>query len=95
MRPFELDKNHRIVSTAHGFAISERKAKTKSNTSGWEQIRWYSSLKEVGEGYLRLSTARSRLTLPQACMTAVDRLDRASARFKAATKAYLEANDAE
>jgi hypothetical protein len=82
-----LDKNHRLVSTPHGFAI------TKRTIEGWEQIRWYGSIGEAGEGYLRLSTSRSRLTLPQAAMTAEDRLDRASARFKAATKAYLEATN--
>ena len=95
MRPFPLDKNRRIVSTAHGFAIQERCEKSTSNKSGWESIRWYGSLGEVGEGYLRLSTRRSRLTLPQACWTAVDRLGRVSARFSEAARAYEESLNAE
>ena len=90
MKPFTLDKNRRIAATPHGFAIQQRCEKNASNTAGWESIRWYSDLGSVGEGYLRLSTSRSRLTLPQAYMTAVDRLDRAAARFKAAAQAYEE-----
>ena len=95
VRPETLDRNHRIVSTAHGFAIQERCEKSTSNKSGWESIRWYGSLGEVGEGYLRLSTRRSRLTLPQACLTAVNRLSRASARFSEAARAYEESLNAE
>ena len=90
MKPYTLDRDHRITADDLCFKLQERCEKGGPNPSGWKTLGYYQHLSEVGVGYTSRSTRRSPRTLPQGANHAIDRLHRAAHAFREAANAYEE-----
>lgn len=70
MKPYQLDRNYRIVSEPNCLALENLKRAGKEGMR-WQPIGWYQGWQELLRGYTRLRTRRSRKGAVQAIEDAV------------------------